>query len=163
MIRCLVLLAILMTFVGCGTDMPISERGNLDNDFNEGSIGNAFAGIAVPAAGPMPFDAHTDARTLAGVVRFLYESKVDPDGYNPISIMCADSKDYEITFPTNLGPHRAEIFIDDFIVVKIDEDWEQGRYNYTGNIWQNNTQRLVYHENGIHIADLPNEGEQDDN
>ena len=107
---------------------------------------NAAITDAVAAAAPInaPVDAFSDARTLAGVVSNLYESKVDPEGYNPLVIHCADDRFYQITFPEQQGPHRAEIFIGDFIVVKITEDWRPEHYTYDGNMWRNLTQRRVY-------------------
>lgn len=133
--KVLLVLVMMTSLIGCGADNPIE----IETEAEE----------AVPAAGPLidnPFDAVADRRTISGVVRFLYESKVDPEGYNPITIHCADDKFYEITFPEQLGPHKAEIFIGDFVAVKITEDWQHGHYTYDGNMWRNVTQRLVYFE-----------------
>lgn len=124
--------------VGCSQD-------HLESDSTDTVFANSYA--AAPMVVEIPIDALADNKTLAGVVWFLYESEVDPEGYNPVVIHCADDKFYQITFPEQMGPHRAEIFIDDFIVVKITDRWQHGRYAYEGNLWRNITQRVVYFEN----------------
>ena len=132
----------LIIFSACGAEKPIGEQQELTNNFNESYTRDVVSGEAPPIQSPV--DALSDARTLAGIVKFLYESKVDPEGYNPLVIHCADDKFYQITFPEQMGPDRAEIFIGDFIVVKLTEDWAPERYTYDGNLWRNITQRLVY-------------------